>query len=330
MRGFVANVDRDWCESLREAATAFDEVNLWRAGTERFRALKPGEPIFLKLKAPDRAIAGFGFFTHFSLLPLSVAWRLGGRANGVSSRSEMTRRLGMMRARFGMRSARSSDPKVGSIMILDPVFFEESDWVDAPGDFGSNVGQGKLYDLARGEGRRVWNECLARSDRRAGGSTIRDRAGAPTIAVRRLGPLSFHTAVLDAWGRRCAVTGEGSVAALAAARIRDFGDARDWAIDNGILLRADLSELFEAGYITVDDEYRVRVSGEVADERGGPASYAELDGATIRVPTRRIHRPSVEALWWHREERFIGGEERRGSRGTSRESTPGTEAARAR
>lgn len=305
MKGFVANVDRDWFESLRSLETPPDEVNLWRAGSERFRALAPGEPLFFKLKAPDNAIAGLGFFAHFSLLPLSFAWSLAGVANGVATRAEMVERLASMRARAGPRGATDPDPKVGSIFTVRPVLFADEDRVAIPEDFASTVGQGKLYELGRGDGRRIWQQCMARSGGGGDVATIRDRAGAPTLALPRLGRLSFQAAVLDAWGRRCAITGEGAIAALGAARIREYGDGRDWAIDNGVLLRADLRGLFEAGYLSISDDYRVRVSPRIAADGDSGAAYLELDGRAIHVPKRRANRPSIEALWWHREKRFL-------------------------
>ena len=33
-----------------------------------------GEPIFLRLKKPDYALAGYGFFAHFEVLDLHMAW----------------------------------------------------------------------------------------------------------------------------------------------------------------------------------------------------------------------------------------------------------------
>lgn len=41
-----------------------------------FKALQPGELFFFKLKASRNAIAGFGFFVHFSTLPVSMAWEV--------------------------------------------------------------------------------------------------------------------------------------------------------------------------------------------------------------------------------------------------------------
>jgi hypothetical protein len=39
-----------------------------------FRALLPGETFFFKLRAPHRAITGFGFFERYESMPASYAW----------------------------------------------------------------------------------------------------------------------------------------------------------------------------------------------------------------------------------------------------------------
>src|SRR4051812_9553761 len=77
MRGFVANTDYDWFTYLRAIEPPIDEVNFWKPGSgTNFSALVPGEPLFFKLKAPRNAIAGFGYFAHFSRLPVSMVWQL--------------------------------------------------------------------------------------------------------------------------------------------------------------------------------------------------------------------------------------------------------------
>jgi putative restriction endonuclease len=70
VQGFVANTDYEWYRLLSSLHPAPDEVNFWRpSSTANFRALSPGAPLFFKLKAPHHAIAGLGFFAHFSQLP---------------------------------------------------------------------------------------------------------------------------------------------------------------------------------------------------------------------------------------------------------------------
>ncbi|HVT43799.1 MAG TPA: HNH endonuclease signature motif containing protein [Thermoanaerobaculia bacterium] len=319
MRGFVANTDHDELSFLRAIEPPVEEINFWRAGSgSRFRALQPGEPILFKLKAPHDAIAGFGWFAHFSILPLSIAWRIYETANGSPSRITMRERLLSIRGRFGMEVDPKKDFDIGCILVSQPFFFDQQDWVRAPRDFARNIVQGKVYDLTRGEGRRLWRDCLERasSQRRIDArDLIADGVspshllpgghGSPALIRSRLGARSFRIAVLDGYGRRCAVTGEGALPALEAARIREYRGVQEHSVNNGILFRADIQRLFEAGYVTVTPEYRFAVSGALSEKDDG-GEYSRLHGTAIHLPENPAYRPLLEALWWHNEERFPG------------------------
>ena len=102
------------------------------------------------------------------------------------------------------------------------------------------------------------------------GADISTESADVIILNKRLG------AVLDAYDRRCAVTGEAAVSALSAARIRVLPDVPGFSVPNGILLRADLSRLFEAGYVTVTTKHFLRVAPSLArsaeSARAAPSS----------------------------------------------------------
>ncbi|MGH7787473.1 MAG: hypothetical protein ACRERC_11440 [Candidatus Binatia bacterium] len=60
--GYIGLTDPDWYSFLCAQARV-DEVNFWQPhGGRTFRRLRPGELFFFKLRAPRKAIAGFGFF----------------------------------------------------------------------------------------------------------------------------------------------------------------------------------------------------------------------------------------------------------------------------
>lgn len=314
MRGFVANTDYDWFMFLQSIEPPIDEVNFWKPGSDTsFKALELGEPLFFKLKAPHNAIGGFGFFAHYSSLPVSMAWDVYGIGNGAPSYPEMRSRLSRIRRRFDMKSDPKQDFWIGCILINEPVFFRHSDWVRVPDDWAGSIVQGKGYDLSSGEGERIWLECLSRTG--SARSTQRGRIadapipggyGSPVLISPRLGQRSFRVAVLDSYGRRCAVTNERTLPALEAAHIRDYGESPEHAINNGILLRADIHNLFDKGYVTVTPDYHFEVSRRIKEEFENGRDYYALHGSTIRLPDRSLHHPAVEALRWHNEERFRG------------------------
>jgi putative restriction endonuclease len=307
MRGFVANTELEWFETFRSAAIPPDEVNFWRPGADAsFKAVRPGEPLFFKLKMPHNAIAGFGFFAHFSPLPIAVAWDVYGHANGAASFSEFRERL--LRARIGELKDPHKDLWAGCILLNKPLFFEEHDWIRVPEDWTPTIGQGMTYDLSRGEGKRIWAECLAlaRSEVIFDSQNIPGGHGTFSLMLPRLGPRSFRIAVLDCYGRRCAVTDEAALPALAAAHIRVDGELPVHSVNNGILFRADIQKLFDAGYVTVTPEMKLLVSGRMKEEFANGREYERLHEKTIRLPEDPGSRPLTEALWWHNEERFLG------------------------
>jgi putative restriction endonuclease len=316
MRGFIANANYEELAVLRGIVPPVDEINFWRAGTETgFRALQPGEPIFFRLKSPRNAIGGFGFFALYSTLPLSMAWEVYGVANGAASFSAMRERLLRLRNRFDMATDRRTDFWIGCILVNQPVFFAEDEWVRIPEDWDENTGQGRAYDLSSGEGERVWLDCLARrpwgsAEPHASDDVVRDGPVAsgvqPMLLRPRLGPRSFRVAVLDAYGRCCSVTDERAIPALEAAHVREYDDLQSYAVNNGILFRADIQKLFTAGYVTVTPELRFEVSRRLEEEFENGADYRRLHGSEIRAPEHLAHRPNAEALWWHNEERYLG------------------------
>jgi len=63
----VANTDQRWFEYLSSVARkgGLDEVNFWRPLAQaEFKAIEAGQPLYLRLKHPINAIAGYGYFAH--------------------------------------------------------------------------------------------------------------------------------------------------------------------------------------------------------------------------------------------------------------------------
>jgi putative restriction endonuclease len=315
MRGFIANTDFDWFTYLRSIEPPVEEVNFWRPGGEAstFRVLQPGEPILFRLKKPYYVIAGFGYFAHFSHLPVSIVWDTYGIANGARSYGEMRTRLVHYRSKMGKAADPRTDFWIGCILVHQPVFFQEHDWVREPAGFPhTGAMQGKSYDLSHDEGERVWLECLARAaDRRPAivaesSVLIPGGYGGPTLVRPRLGQRSFRIAVLDSYARRCAVTSERTLPVLEAAHIREFADVQTHSIPNGLLLRSDLHKLFDKGYVTVTPDYHFLASRKIKEEFENGRDYYALSGSKIRLPENTEHRPLPDALAWHNEERFRG------------------------
>lgn len=77
-KGYVAVTDPDWYRYLATRSQD-DAMNFWQPhGGRAFRAIRTGDPFFFKLRARQRAIAGFGSFERHEVLPAWLAWALFG------------------------------------------------------------------------------------------------------------------------------------------------------------------------------------------------------------------------------------------------------------
>jgi putative restriction endonuclease len=314
VHGYVGLTDPDWYSFL-SAQPRVDEVNFWQPhGGRAFQALKPGEIFFFKLRAPQKAIAGFGFFERFESLPAWLAWECFGQMNGAQDFESMIDRIVRLRG-DDARSARTGDFQIGCVMISAPVFFAQTEWVLPPNDWAkSGIQQGKKYDLSSGEGRRIMGECLDRTRTGTRYWNIEPavqvvaegspRYGDPVQVRPRLGQGLFSLAVRDAYGGACAVTREHSGPVLEAAHIMPYGEGGAHRVDNGLLLRSDLHRLYDRGYVTVSADYVFRVGERLREEFKNGRSYYCLDSSVITVPERETLRPSKELLEWHKANKF--------------------------
>ncbi len=313
MRGYIAITDSDWYEFLRDRGP-LDEVNFWTpSGSRRFETVEPGAPIFFKLKTPHNAIGGFGVFTRADVLPDWLAWECFGEQNGAESFEDMRARIEHYRRRN--KIAAQPIPHVGCLVIGQPLFFREPDWVRQPSDWGLHTQQGKTYDLSAGEGRRVFEECRQRAEAqlaaipeshlREAARDVLARYGEGRLVLPRLGQGTFRLAVTDAYGRACAVTGEHSLPALDAAHIRPFGRGGQHAVTNGLLLRADIHRLFDRGYVAVSPRGEFLLSRRLVDDYANGRSYEPFRGQRLSLPRVQAHLPDARALAWHAENVFL-------------------------
>ena len=307
MRYWVGITDWDWFEFLR-AHQPLDEVNFWQPSAGRMPVrLERGTAFLFKLHASHGGhVVGGGFFTHYTALPASLTWETFREGNGAATFGEMVARI----QHYRRRQIDVHADHVGCLVLVQPFFLEEQDWIPAPADWAPNIVQGKTYDSAVGEGRRLWERMLLAI--RAGGigqaehAIAEDRYGPPILIQPRLGQGAFRVEVLDAYRRRCAITGERTLPVLDAAHIRPYAELGPHRLENGLLLRKDLHALFDAGYVTVTPAHRLHVSRRIRDEFENGRDYYALEGVPLRLPVPPNPPPSAEFLQWHGDVRFRG------------------------
>lgn len=309
MRFFVAVTDGDWFSYLAMRGP-LDEVNFWQpSGRRQFRVLQAGEPFLFKLHSPRDFIVGGGFFSYFTILPVSFAWSTFTVKNGAPSEPEMRNRIAHYR-RVSPNS--TEDYEIGCILLQSPFFFSETDWIAVP-EWSRPIVQGRSYDTADPVGQQVWQQVQERLrfEGVAPSATTTDtqqeaRFGSPQVLLPRLGQGSFRVVVTDAYKRRCAFTGSPVLHVLDAAHIRPFAENGPNDVRNGILLRQDVHTLFDHGYITVTPEYRVEVSGRIKEEFENGREYYSAHGKVITLPDASRLRPAREFLSWHNDNIYLG------------------------
>lgn len=292
MKGYVAATDLLWF-NFHSSQDHPDEVNFWRPSGAGFKALRPGEPFFFKLKAPRNVIGGYGFFVRTDVLPLWLAWETFGVANGVPDQPALLARVNANRA-----EPAGVDSRLGCISLVGCRFFSSDEFVAVPRDWSGSIVSGKGYDLSGGEGLRLWESCLERSSPLEVGAL---RFGVPHMVKLRLGQGSFRLAVYEAYERACAVTGEHSLPVLEAAHIKPYAIGGQHDVSNGLPLRRDLHRLFDLGYVAVSADLTFMVSDALRVEYDNGRAYYEMAGRSLHVPARPEHRPDEMHLSWHRE-----------------------------
>jgi len=110
---------------------------------------------------------------------------------------------------------------------------------------------------------------------------------------RRQGQPAFRQNLMLAFGNRCAVSGCATRDVLQAAHVTGVRAGGHHGVDNGILLRADLHNLFDRGLMVFDDKGRVHFDSSVTDRE-----YRRLDDKSCPLILKNVSR---KALAKHRE-----------------------------
>lgn len=313
MRAYVSPTDGRWAAFLR-ARPYLDEVNFWWPSGVTFKAIAPGERFLFKAKARDGGrLIGGGLFSGYRRMPVSDAWRFFGEANGCASEAELLAQINAYRAKNG--SPPDPDPVIGCAMLYDTFFVPGEAELPPPAGYPDSATRGRGY----GPDDSQWSALEAMFAELASSSPIVEfrsesdvvryvegaRHGRPTLIVPRRGQRSFAALVNDAYERQCAITGGRIRPTLQAAHIIPFAKEGQHSVPNGLLLRSDVHTLYDAGYLSVDPDYRLRVSERLRLDFGNGKEFYERQGTVIHLPKAKVDLPARESLEWHHQERFL-------------------------
>lgn len=322
MEPYVALTDVRWFFYLRDRAGPggrLDEVNFWSPKTPKPLAkLSPGEPVFLRLKRPHLAIAGYGFFAHFASVAVGEAWRLFGWKNGNPDKHSFLARIGAYRGHDLTLPAGPREPLACTI-LRDVHLWPRERWIPwgEEQEWSRQIMRGKRErDPSRAS--RLIAEI--QYDHQVEGAQappaefaesfeplkIDERAWSEALGVEREGQSAFRLRLLSCYGQRCAFTGEHTEVVLDAAHIQPYLGPASNHIQNGLALTKEFHALFDAGYVTVTPEYEVLVSKRLHQHYDNGHRYDPFDGEGLTaLPERVAERPSPEVLEWHRRHVFL-------------------------
>lgn len=297
MKLFVGVTNNEWFRFL--AARNPDEVNFWRPRSQTdFKALSAGDVFLFKLHSPLDFIAGGGVFVRHTFLPLPLAWQAFGPKNGVEDYDTFELRI------LEHREPAELGTQLGCTVLVQPFFWPREQWIPVPSDWSRNIVVGKSYGLDTASGAALWQQVQLRLGGLVSEVAVADepqaRYGAAQLIHPRLGQGAFRVEVTDAYQRRCAITGERTLPALEAGHIRPYAKNGPHDVRNGLLLRSDLHNLFDLGYLTVTLDHKVEVSRRIREEFDNGRDYYALHGLPLKVlPQRETERPAREFLEWH-------------------------------
>lgn len=121
------------------------------------------------------------------------------------------------------------------------------------------------------------------------------RAGRKKALVTvRTGQEGFRADLIARYGNNCAVTGPCPAEVLDAAHLRAFSKVPRHDVREGLLLRADIHRLFDAGCLVVDvRKTRLVIHPDLAEH----PVYGPLDDRTLTISTKLM--PNIDALMEH-------------------------------
>ncbi|GAB3772142.1 hypothetical protein GCM10028818_11980 [Spirosoma horti] len=308
MEYYLGVTDWQWYNYLSSRAP--EDVNFWQPGGQTaFRALEPGGVFLFKLKSPYNAIGGAGFFTAQSRLPLSLAWDTFQSRNGFDTFEQFRSVIQKYRNDF------ERNPFIGCIALTNPIFFKREDWIPTPPDWSNSIVQGKKYNTNDAIGATLWKQLEVTISNYLTTVPILENSftvaedlpqyGNPILKKVRIGQGAFRLSIIDAYEKKCAITGEKTLPVLEAAHIQPVAESGPNRITNGLLLRSDMHKLFDDGYITVTLDFKIEVSKRIREEFNNGREYYQYHGKKLSLlPKLDSNKPSSLYLQYHNNSVF--------------------------
>ena len=113
--------------------------------------------------------------------------------------------------------------------------------------------------------------------------------------AQRQGQPSFRSGLMEAYESTCVITQCNVVDVLQAAHIVPYQGNETNKLDNGLLLRSDIHDLFDKHFISIEpNDLYIFVNSTLKN-----SEYFQYHGKKMLLPTSQIKRPSIKALEIH-------------------------------
>jgi len=313
MKFYLGVTDNSWFNYLSQINP--EDINFWQpGGNVDFKALPQGAPFLFKLKYPLNAIGGVGFFSSYTRLPISVAWDTFHNRNGCDTLDEFKQKI------LSYRTDKTDvSPQIGCIVLTNPIFFNQQDWIETPENWSKSIVQGKAYSTEDEIGRKIWDQVelllqkyLLPTEHTPDNEFMllrepSDGYKTSILSKVRIGQGAFRVLITDAYQRRCSISGEKTLPVLESAHIKSYAQLGPHSVSNGILLRSDIHKLFDSGYLTITTDLKVEVSNRIKEEFLNGKEYYQYHGKSlVTVPLKEIDRPNSQYIEWHNSNVFRG------------------------
>jgi len=311
MPACIYNTDPEWLESLRINKITTN-ANFWRKD-RRNLSLNVGASFYFKVRGRLQ-IAGRGTFREQRELDIPTAWRLYGYANGVESEQSLRERAHEV---LGIKA----DEPLNCILLDQIQLLKKEDYISISENLYAHGVMGPRYHdenhlmfLAEHIDQNALGFTYPEAALSAISMQLHDSGDfnpdniesaieyqMKAIAQRR-GQKIFRDLLLEQYQFKCCVSGADAVGALEAAHIVPYFGEDTNHLQNGLLLRSDLHTLFDLGAWTLTTDYRVELSQKLRS-----TCYKDFEGVAIRLPNKKTCRPSIDAINYHRANRFVFG-----------------------
>jgi putative restriction endonuclease len=292
----VAITDNRLFQNLRTSFLG-DVINFWTPTPWNIRGLRPGNRVYFLLKSPVRKIAGHGEFKRYLNMRASDAWNAYGLGNGVASFDELVALVDHFAGMNSKKYLRVPNPKIGCIELTNYVFYPNDAFIDplAVGlSIPSKVVKIKYFidadpikSTLTSATAETFSLVTSVSSRKLSSRKNRVRASA------------FRNEILSNYAHCCCITGLALQELLEAAHIQPYVNEKSDHPQNGLCLRVDLHCLFDAGLITLDQNFNIVLSKKLTNN-----SYMIFAGTQIKLPKDCSVQPAHCALEFHRSKVF--------------------------